>query len=105
MRATTVMVSSSPPAPAVLVEKTHGAANEVRDVAPPFARRAAAMMNDANARQVHASRNAIEPHAPVEVFEIEEKGRIEAAGGLDRLAPQQHARAAHHWHRRHDLGA
>src|SRR5439155_23481002 len=42
-------------------------------------------------------------NAPVEVLEVKKVSRIEAARGVDRLAPNEHEAATHHRHGRGDL--
>src|SRR5438270_9849064 len=64
-------------------------------MAKALARRATAMMHNAHIRQVSAFGDAVQPHAPVVVLEVEEELRIEPARRIDRLAPHQHARARH----------
>src|SRR6188472_4166211 len=90
--------SGSQPPPAVLRVEAKAAADELRDVAPAFARRSATMMDDADARHERVARHFFHPHAPVEILEIEEKSWIEPAGAVNGFAPSEHERARHHRH-------
>src|ERR1700687_1302911 len=79
----------------MLVEEACRAAYEISDMARPFCRCAAAMMDDFHSGNIRGSGHAVEAHAPVEVLEIKEEARTEAAGRFDRLAAHEHERAAH----------
>src|SRR5262249_45757782 len=70
-----------------------------------LARGPAAVMDDAHRWYVRASRHAIQARAPVEVLEIQEKGRIESTRDVDRLAPDEHEAAADHGNGAHVLRA
>src|SRR5215469_3005305 len=89
----------SGPLPAVLVEEAGRAASESKHVAPALARRAAAVVDDAHAGNVYAARDSVQPHAPVEILEVQKESRIEPAGGIDGLATNQHEAAADHRNR------
>ena len=71
----------------------------------PLSRRVAAVMNRAKRRQIHRLRDLVQAHAPVVVLEVEKILRIESAGGIDRLALDQHAAARHHRKSQHRLVA
>src|SRR6202795_5402476 len=79
----------------MFVEEARRAAHEVSDMARPFSGGAAAVMDDSHSGNICASGHAVEAYAPVEILEIKEEARIEAAGRFDRLAAHEHERAAH----------
>src|SRR5665213_157613 len=87
--------ATSDPAPAMFAVETEAALDEPADVARALACGTSPVMDDLHRRHVGGTRDAVQAHRPVEVFEIEEELRVEAAAGVDRLAPHQQHRAGH----------
>src|SRR5664279_4924950 len=83
----------SEPSPSVAPIEAHRAGHEVIDVAQSLACRAAAVVSDLDAGHIGRPGDTIQPHAPVEVLEIEKKTRIEAARLVDRRPLHEHERA------------
>ena len=74
----------SEPLPAVQAIEAPAAAHEPADVPQALARGVPAVMADLDGRHVRGLGDAVEPHAPVEVLEVQEELGIEAAGAVDR---------------------
>src|SRR6202163_2311945 len=87
----------------MLVEEARGDAHEISDMARPFSRCGATVMDDFHSGNICTSSHAVEAYAPVEILEIKEEARVEAAGRFDRLAAHEHERAAHGRNRRDRL--
>src|SRR6476469_6358859 len=78
--------------------EAHAACEKPADVPQAFRRRGAAVMDDADTRHERVARHHAKPHAPVEVLEVEEEARIETAGAVDHVAPDDQERTGHDRH-------
>src|SRR5512142_747220 len=86
------------PFPAVLRVEAHAARNKEQDVPHPLERYAAAVVHDVDARHERVLRHLRQPHAPVEILDVEKETRMETAGALDGGAPREQERGGEHRH-------